>query len=92
MTQESAEKLILTLLNEVLRGTPGGAPLSWASFLFSDVEMMRSCTAGGKFVKSVLTPGARLLSNYTHTHTRMRSHTEQLNIFPPSLSGETSVS
>lgn len=50
MTQESAEKLILTLLNEVRRGNPGGSAGLRGSF-YPNVEMMRSFAASGQFVK-----------------------------------------
>lgn len=50
LTQESAEKLILTPLNEVRGGNPGGSAALWGSF-YPNVEMMRSFTASGQFVK-----------------------------------------
>ena len=50
MTQERAEKLILTPLNEVRRGNPGGSGGLRGSF-YPNVEMMRSFTANGQFVK-----------------------------------------
>lgn len=50
MTQESAEKLILTLLNEVRGGNPGGSGGLRGSF-YPNAEMMRSFAASGQFVK-----------------------------------------
>lgn len=48
VTQESSRKLILTPLNEVRRGKPGGSAGPWSQ---PSVEMMRGVAAGGQLVR-----------------------------------------